>query len=89
MAKNILIPYRGDLVTARLGFKAKKKQTLRKFKRDLLKVWNLTSPAALWGVDEGYINDKLRKLLGIEKNFMPENSGLYYFEMELKKHTKC
>lgn len=84
MAKNILIPYRGDLVTARLGFKAQKKKNLRKFKRDLLKLWDLSGPAALWGVDEGYINDKLRKLLGIEKNFMPEDSGLYYFGVELK-----
>ena len=84
MAKNILIPYRGDLVTARLGFKAQKKKNLRKFKRDLLKVWDLTSPGTLWGVDEGYVNDKLRKLLGIEKNFMPEDSGLYYFGVELK-----
>lgn len=84
MAKNILIPYRGDLVTARLGFKAKRKQSLRKFKRDLLKVWDLTSPGTLWGVDEGYVNDKLRKILGIEKNFMPSDSGLYYFGVELK-----
>lgn len=84
MAKNILIPYRGDLVTARLGFKAKKKQTLRKFKRDLLKVWNLTSPGTLWGVDEGYVNDGLRKILGIEKDFMPDDCELYYFGVELK-----
>lgn len=84
MAKNILIPYRGDLVNARLGFKAQKKKNLRKFKRDLIKLWDLSGPAALWGVDEGYINDKLRKLLGIEKNFMPEDSGLYYFGVELK-----
>ncbi len=84
MAKNILIPYRGDLVTARLGYKAKKKQTLRKFKRDLLKVWNLTSRATLWGVDEGYINTKLRDLLGLKKDFMAGGSGLYYFGVELK-----
>ncbi len=84
MAKNILIPYRGDLVNARLGFKAQKKKNLRKFKRDLLKLWDLRSPGTLWGVDEGYVNDKLRELLGIEKNFMPEDSGLYYFGVELK-----
>lgn len=84
MAKNILIPYRGDLVTARLGFKAKKKQTLRKFKRDLLKVWNLSSRAFLWGDSQGYINDKLRDILGIKKNFMQGNKGLQGFGVELK-----
>lgn len=84
MSKNILIPYRGDLVTARLGFKAKKKQTLRKFKRDLLKVWNLSSRAFLWNDSQGYINDKLRDILGIKKNFMQGNKGLQGFGVELK-----
>lgn len=84
MSKNILIPYHGDLVTARLGYKAKRKQNLRKFKRDLLKLWDLSGQKTLWGVDEGYVNNKLRDLLGIKKNFMPDNSGLYYFGVELK-----
>ena len=84
MPKNILIPYRGDLVTARLGFRAKKKQNFRKFKRDLLKLWNLDNRILLWSNQQGYVNDKLRKLLGIEKNFMPKNSGLYGFGVKLK-----
>jgi hypothetical protein len=83
MAKSILIPYRGDLVTARLGYKAKKKQALRKFKRDLLKVWDLSSKAYLWNGGT-YINDKLRDILGIEKNFMEGSSGLKAFGVELK-----
>lgn len=83
MPKNILIPYRGDLVTARLGYKAKKKQTLRKFKRDLLKVWDLSSRAYLWNGGT-YLNDKLRDILGIEKNFMDGSSGLNAFGVELK-----
>lgn len=84
MAKNILIPYRGDLVTARLGFKAKRKQSLRKFKRDLLKLWDLSGPIALYDSSVGYVNDKLRKLFGIKKNFMPDRSNLYFFGLELK-----
>lgn len=85
MPKNILIPYRGDLVNARLGFKAQKKKNLRKFKRDLLKVWDLSSRAFLWNNSQGYINDKLRDILGIEKNFMGNSGkGLYGFGVELK-----
>lgn len=84
MAKNILIPYRGDLVSARLGYKAKRKQSLRKFKRDLLKLWNLTGRLYLWSDSSGYLNDKARKLLGIEKDFMKDSRGLTGFGVELK-----
>ena len=83
MPKNILIPYRGDLVTARQGFKAQKKKNLRKFKRDLLKVWDLSSKAYLWNGGT-YLNDKLRDILGIEKNFMKDSSGLKAFGVKLK-----
>lgn len=83
MAKNILIPYRGDLVTARLGFKAQKKKNLRKFKRDLIKLWNLNSKAYLWQGGT-YLNDKLRDLLGIEKNFMKDSRGITGFGVKLK-----
>lgn len=83
MPKNILIPYRGDLVTARHGFKAQKKKNLRKFKRDLIKVWNLNNKAYLWKGGT-YLNDKLRDLLGIEKNFMKDSSGITGFGVKLK-----
>ena len=84
MAKNILIPYRGDLVTARHGFKANRKEKLRRFKRHLLREWNLRGRLYLWTDGSGYINDKARKLLGIEKDFMKGSSGLTGFGVELK-----
>ena len=83
MAKNILIPYRGDLVTARHGFNAKKKQNLRKFKRDLLKLWNLQGTAWLWTQSDKYVNPKLQKLLGFEKDFMKGSQGLVKIGVKL------
>lgn len=84
MAKNILIPYRGDLVTARHGFKANRKEKLRRFKRHLLREWNMSGRLYLWTDGSGYVNDKARELLGIEKDFMKNSSGLTGFGVELK-----
>uniref|UniRef100_UPI004047F12D hypothetical protein n=1 Tax=Aliarcobacter sp. TaxID=2321116 RepID=UPI004047F12D len=79
-----LIPYRGDLVTARHAYKASKKQSLRKFKRELLKVWSLSGRLYLWTKSNGYINDRARKVLGIEKNFLKNTQGIVGFGLELK-----
>lgn len=84
MANSVLIPYRGDLTTARLNFKNAKKQQLKKFKRDLLKVWDLSDRVLLWSNQQGYLNDKVRKLFGIEKNFMKKPGKLYGFGLVLK-----
>ena len=80
----VLVPYRGDLVSARLSYKAARKKSLRKFKRDLLKVWDMTGRLYLWNNSQGYVNDDARDILGIEKNFMEGASGLTGFGVELK-----
>lgn len=81
----VLIPYRGDLVSARLNFKREKKRVARKFKRKLLDLWDLNR-TPLWWDGGGYVNDKLRKLLGIEKDFLKgqDTSGITAFGIELK-----
>ena len=81
----VLIPYRGDLVSARLNFKREKKRVARKFKRKLLDLWDLNR-TPLWWIGGGYVNDKLRKLLGIEKDFLKgqDTSGITAFGIELK-----
>lgn len=81
----VLIPYRGDLVSARLNFKREKKRVARKFKRKLLDLWDLNR-TPLWWNGGGYVNDKLRKLLGIEKDFLKgqDTSGITAFGIELK-----
>ena len=81
----VLIPYRGDLVSARLNFKREKKRVARKFKRKLLDLWDLNR-IPLWWNGGGYVNDKLRKLLGIEKDFLKgqDTSGITAFGIELK-----
>lgn len=81
----VLIPYRGDLVSARLNFKREKKRVARKFKRKLLELWDLNR-TPLWWDGGGYVNDKLRKLLGIEKDFLKgqDTSGITAFGIELK-----
>lgn len=80
----VLIPYRGDLVSARLNFKREKKRVARKFKRKLLDLWDLNR-TPLWWDGGGYVNDKLRKLLGIEKDFLKgqDTSGITAFGIEL------
>ena len=80
----VLVPYRGDLVSARLSYKAAKKKSLRKFKRDLLKVWDMTGRLYLWTDSQGYVNDDARDILGIEEDFMDGASGLTGFGVELK-----
>ena len=81
----VLIPYRGDLVSARLNYKREKKRVARKFKRKLLDIWDLNR-TPLWWNGGGYVNDKLRKLLGIEKDFLKgqDTSGITAFGIELK-----
>ena len=79
----VLLPYRGDLVTARQGYKASRKQTLRKFKRKLLKEWDLSGRLYLWN-SSGYVNDEARDILGIEKDFMTDSTGITGFGVELK-----
>lgn len=81
----VLIPYRGDLVSARLNYKREKKRVARKFKRKLLDIWDLNR-TPLWWDGGGYVNDKLRKLLGIEKDFLKgqDTSGITAFGIELK-----
>ena len=81
----VLIPYRGDLVSARLNYKREKKRVARKFKRKLLDLWDLNR-TPLWRNGGGYVNDKLRKLLGIEKDFLKgqDTSGITAFGIELK-----
>lgn len=79
----VLLPYRGDLVTARSGYKASKKQTLRKFKRKLLQEWNLSGRLYLWN-SSGYVNDEAREILGIEENFLTSTEGITGFGVELK-----
>lgn len=81
----VLIPYRGDLVSARLNYKREKKRVARKFKRKLLDLWDLNR-TPLWWNGGGYVNDKLRKLLGIEKDFLKgqDTSGITAFGIELK-----
>lgn len=81
----VLIPYRGDLVSARLNYKREKKRVARKFKRKLLDLWDLNR-TPLWWDGGGYVNDKLRKLLGIEKDFLKgqDTSGITAFGIELK-----
>lgn len=84
MSKIRLIPYRGDLVSARFEYKQAKKRSLRKFKRHLLKHWNLSSDVVLWQNGHGYINNDIRKLLGIEENFLSSTRGLESFGIRLK-----
>lgn len=81
---SILIPYRGDLVTARQNYKAAKKQLSKQFKRKVLKLWDIDKRIPLWGNQAGYVNDKLRKLIGLEKDFMTNPGKLYEFGLELK-----
>lgn len=79
----VLLPYRGDLVTARSGYKASRKQTLRKFKRKLLQKWNLSGRLYLWN-SSGYVNDEARDILGIKENFLTSTEGITGFGVELK-----
>lgn len=81
---SILIPYRGDLVTARLNFQRAKKQLSKQFKRKVLNLWDIDKRIPLWGNQAGYLNDKVRKLFGIEKNFMTNPGKLYEFGLKLK-----
>lgn len=78
-----LIPYRGDLVTARLSVKAAKKKSLRSFKRKLLKEWNLASRLPLWTIGSGYVNDKARNILGFKKDFLESSEGINAFGVHL------
>ncbi|MDK2062785.1 hypothetical protein PT520_09675 [Aliarcobacter butzleri] len=79
----VLIPYRGDLVTARLSYRKEKKRVARKFKRKLLEVWDLQK-VALWSSGH-YINTKITRLLGIEKDFLKgqDTSGIEQFGVKL------
>lgn len=80
---NILIPYRGDLVSARLGFKAAKKVTERRFKRKLLALWNLEGKLYLFNNSE-YRNKEVAKLLGLKPKFLGDTTGLAGFGIKLR-----
>lgn len=80
---NVLIPYRGDLVSARLGFKAAKKVSERRFKRRLLKYWNLEGKLYLWNNGE-YRNKEVAKVLGLKPKFLGNTTGLAGFGIKLR-----
>ncbi len=82
---SVFIPYRGDLVTARLNFKKEKKRVSRKFKRKVLEYWSDLNRIPLWS-NGSYTNDKLRKLLGIDKDFLKgqDTAELEQFGVELQ-----
>lgn len=80
---NVLVPYRGDLVSARLGFKAAKKVTERRFKRRLLKYWNLEGKLYLWN-NGGYRNKEVAKVLGLKPKFIGDTRGLAGFGIKLR-----
>lgn len=81
---SVIIPYRGDVATARLNYKKLKKRAMRKFKRHLLKAWNISSGITLWDRWSGYINDDAREALGIEENFLESTKNLTWFGVELQ-----
>lgn len=76
-----LVTYRGDFLSAKIAYNREERKSLRKWKRDLLKVWNLR-PITLWS--GGYINDGVREALGIEENFLTSTKNLKWFGVELK-----
>lgn len=82
---SVFIPYRGDIVSARLNFKKEKKKVSRKFKRKILEYWSDLNRIPLWS-NGSYTNDKLRKLLGIDKDFLKgqDTAELAQFGVELQ-----
>lgn len=80
---NIFVPYRGDLVSARQGFKAAKKVTERRFKRKLLALWNLEGKLYLWN-NGSYRNEGVAKVLGLKKKFLGDTTGLAGFGIKLR-----
>ena len=80
---NILVPYRGDLVSARQGFKAAKKIKDRRFKRKLLALWNLEGKLYLFNNSE-YRNKEVAKLFGLKPKFLGDTRGLAGFGVKLR-----
>ena len=80
---NILVPYRGDLVSARQGFKAAKKIKDRRFKRKLLALWNLEGKLYLWN-NGSYRNKEVAKLFGLKPKFLGDTRGLAGFGVKLR-----
>jgi|GEM_PF-2417911 len=73
----IHIPYRGDLVSARLSFKQEKRRALRKFKRNFINLYEQyrkSKGVLLWSNDV-YVHDDFRKLLGLEERFFDKTAG--------------
>lgn len=88
MKYNNIVVYRGDLATARLNYKKLKRNGLRRFKKRLLKYWDISQDLALWDYGQ-YQNDKARKALGIEKNFLESTKNLLYFGVRLKPEVNA
>jgi len=71
MKKQQIIPYRGDLVSIRLALKAQKQRSLRKFKRNLLKVWDLSPKNVYYKGNYGHTD--ILKALGLSPTFLNEH----------------
>lgn len=80
---NVLIPYRGDLVSARQGFRAAKKIKDRRFKRKLLALWNLEGKLYLFN-NGSYRNKEVAKLFGLKPKFLGDTRGLAGFGVKLR-----